>query len=207
VVAFPRAALAQATDSQPGTTTSTSPATTTSATTTTTTTTGTTTGATTSQAAAKKDRYLAVTNATIHTVTGPTLADASLLAKNGKIIALGRDLPLPPECEVIDARGLHVYPGLVAVNSVIFGPEPPDDTTDVYSLTMNLALAAGITTAVTGNTASKLTWGSVDGLVLKRNVLFNIRYNTNAPAQRAELRADLAKVQDYLRKQREYELN
>jgi imidazolonepropionase-like amidohydrolase len=169
---------------------------------------GTTTGTTTTTQAAKKpDRHLAVIHGTIHTVTGPTLADATLLSKNGKIVAIGRDLPLPPECEVVDARGMHVYPGLIAVSSSGFvGGEPPDDTTDVFSLGMNLALAAGITTAVTGNTAAKLTWGSVDGLLLKRNLLHNLRYSTGAPLARAELRADLEKVRDYLRKLREYEL-
>lgn len=194
-----RPAETQPADSQPTTTSSSAPPTTTA----------TTTSATTSttQAARKEDRYLAVVNGVLHTVTGPTLADATLLSKNGKIVALGRDIPLPRECEVIDARGMHVYPGLVAVTSSGFlGGDPPEDTTDVFSLSMNLALAAGITTAVNGNTAGKLTWGSVEGLLLKRNLLYNLRYGRRAPAARAELRADLARVYDHLRKEREHEL-
>ena len=38
-----------------------------------------------------KDRYLVVVGADIHTGTGEILRDARLLAKNGKIIAIGYD--------------------------------------------------------------------------------------------------------------------
>lgn len=116
---------------------------------------------TTTQAAKEKDRFLAVTNGRVHTVTGPVLERATVLSKNGVITALGPDVALPPGCEVVDATGLDVYPGLIAaVASGIHGATNPQDTTNVYSLNMLIALAGGITTALAGNDVAKLTFGS-----------------------------------------------
>ncbi len=62
--------------------------------------------------ACAQDTYL-IRNATIHPVTGPELANASLLIENGKIAALGAKLTVPKNAKVIDAKGLHVYPGMI----------------------------------------------------------------------------------------------
>lgn len=166
-----------------------------------------TTGSTTTQGAdKKKDRYLAVINGVVHTLAGPTLESATVLSKNGKITAIGRGLPLPQDCEVVDAAGMHVYPGLIALGATgIHSGANPEDSTDVFSLSMNMALAAGITTAVAGDSAAKLTWGTVEDLLLRRNLWFNVRYSTRLPSARAELRADLSRVYNYLRELRTYE--
>ncbi|MBA7485354.1 Imidazolonepropionase [subsurface metagenome] len=125
----------------------------------------------------KKDpppRYFAITGATLHPVSGPVLEGSTVLCKNGKIAVIGHKVEIPNGAEVLDATGFHVYPGLVAVSSSgLLGGEPPENTTNVYSLSMSLALSGGITTAVTGNTAAKLTFGrvdDVDDMVLKRNI-------------------------------------
>ncbi len=171
--------------------------------------TSTSTGTTTTQGAdKKKDRYLAVINGVVHTLAGPTLEGATVLSRNGKIAAIGRRLPLPQDCEVVDAAGMHVYPGLIALGATgIHSGANPEDSTDVFSLSMNMALAAGITTAVAGDSAAKLTWGTVEDLLLRRNLWFNVRYSTRLPSARAELRADLSRVYNYLRELRAYEEN
>ncbi len=149
---------------------------------------------------AKKDRWLAVVGGRVHTVTGPLLERATVLSKNGVITAVGQDVHVPPEAEVIDARGLYVYPGLIAaVASGIHGGGEPQDTTNVFGLNMLIALAGGITTSVTGNTAAKLTFGTTEDMLLKSNLFVDLPYSTRNPVERARLRADLERVRNYLR--------
>ncbi len=147
-------------------------------------------------------------NGRVHTVTGPVLARATILCKNDKIAAIGTDLPLPTDCQVIDATGREVYPGLVAAQAGgIHGPDNPADTTNVYGLNMNIALAAGITTALAGNHVAKLTLGSTEGLLVRSPAYIELEYATRKPLERAKLRADLERVRDYLRRLRQYELD
>jgi hypothetical protein len=171
-------------------------------------TTSTSTTSTTSTQAAekKKDRYLAVINAEVHTLTGPVLERATVLSKNGVITALGASVQLPPECEIIDGAGLRAYPGLIAAASAGLMPgDNPQDTADVHSLTMLIGLAGGITTTVSGTNADKLCFGTLEGLVLKRDLFQRLNYNTRAPLERAQLRADLERVRNYLREVQKFE--
>ncbi len=55
---------------------------------------------------------VALTNATIHPVSGPAVEKGTLVFDGGKITALGQDATVPPNAEVIDLVGKHVYPGL-----------------------------------------------------------------------------------------------
>jgi imidazolonepropionase-like amidohydrolase len=201
------AALAQP-GSQPATEPVTQPAsapTTTRAASTPTTTTPTTT-TTTTQAAKEKDRFLAVINGRVHTVTGPVLDRATVLSKNGIIAAIGPEVVLPPECEVVDAAGLEVYPGLIAaLAGGIHGATNPQDTSNVYGLNMLVALAGGITTALAGNDVAKLTFGTVEDMVVKPAAYVSLSYSTYKPLERAQLRADLERVRTYLRELQKYE--
>jgi len=156
----------------------------------------------------KPDRHLAIINGVVFPMSGrgsgigPVLDGATVLATNGKIAAVGHNIPIPDGAEIIDARGHRVYPGLVAVRSSgIVGGGDPSDTTDVFSLQMALALSAGITTVESGNNAVKLTFGSVDGdeMVLKRNLFVRLRYETSSPSQRRRVREDFERVRNYLR--------
>lgn len=56
---------------------------------------------------------------TLHTVTKGTLAATDLLFENGQIIAIGTNIPLPPNTQVIDIQGQHVYPGLIALDTTL----------------------------------------------------------------------------------------
>jgi imidazolonepropionase-like amidohydrolase len=55
---------------------------------------------------------VAIVNAAVHPVSAPPFRGTVLL-RDGKIVALGGDVPAPPGAEVVDASGLHVYPGMI----------------------------------------------------------------------------------------------
>ncbi len=56
---------------------------------------------------------IAITGGTIHTMTNGVIAEGTVLFDNGQIIAVGVDVEIPGNAEVIDASGKHVYPGLI----------------------------------------------------------------------------------------------
>jgi imidazolonepropionase-like amidohydrolase len=57
-------------------------------------------------------RPVALTNATIHLISGGVVEKGTLVFGGGKITALGKDVAIPADAEVIDLAGKHVYPGL-----------------------------------------------------------------------------------------------
>lgn len=59
---------------------------------------------------------VAIEHATLHRIVHAPIEDGTILFTDGKIMALGpaAEVELPVECERIDGRGLHVYPGLIA---------------------------------------------------------------------------------------------
>ncbi len=153
----------------------------------------------------KEDKFFHLTDGTVHTVTGGVLRDISILCKNGKIVEMGQGVTAPDNAETLDASGYHIYPGLVSADSGgIFGSSV-ENSTNVFSLQMTLALAGGITTAATGNTAAKLTFGSTEGLVVKRDLFKSLRYSSIEPNAKYELRAKFEKVRQYLREYEAYQ--
>jgi imidazolonepropionase-like amidohydrolase len=54
----------------------------------------------------------AVRGGKVYTLAGPPLDNATVLIRDGKIAAVGRDVSVPADAEVIDASGLQVYPGI-----------------------------------------------------------------------------------------------
>jgi imidazolonepropionase-like amidohydrolase len=55
---------------------------------------------------------IALTNATIHPVSGPAIEKGTLVLDGGKIAAIGTNVKPPDGAETIDLAGKHVYPGL-----------------------------------------------------------------------------------------------
>lgn len=155
---------------------------------------------------ADDDRYFAITGGRVHTVSGPVLHDATILCKNGKIIDIGMRVKIPDDAEILDAAGHRVYPGLVAMRSFgILGSDPPNDSTDVYSLSNVAALAAGITTTVTGSTAAKVTFGTIENIVIKSTPFVGLRYSTSNPRGRQQLRQQFDRLVEHMRKVEDYE--
>lgn len=55
----------------------------------------------------------AIVNGRVHPVSGPAIERGVVLIRDGRIAAVGAGLAVPPEAQVVDAAGLHVYPGLI----------------------------------------------------------------------------------------------
>jgi imidazolonepropionase-like amidohydrolase len=62
-----------------------------------------------------KGKYgsFALTNATIETITKGTISNGTVLITNGKITAVGAGVTVPQGTDVIDCKGLTVYPGMI----------------------------------------------------------------------------------------------
>jgi imidazolonepropionase-like amidohydrolase len=65
----------------------------------------------TSQAQSQPPIY-ALTHAKIFTLVGQPIEDGTLVIRDGKIAAVGANVAVPAGAQVIDAKGLQVYPGL-----------------------------------------------------------------------------------------------
>ncbi|MBI5709273.1 MAG: amidohydrolase family protein [Candidatus Eisenbacteria bacterium] len=70
-------------------------------------------------AAAARAESLALTGATVHTVSGPVLENATIVIEEGRIAAVGADLTPVPNTRVVSCAGKHIYPGLVSANTVL----------------------------------------------------------------------------------------
>jgi len=60
---------------------------------------------------------LAVVGGTLHPVTSPDVPGGTVLVQDGRIVAMGPDLAIPAGARVLDATGLDVWPGLIALNT------------------------------------------------------------------------------------------
>lgn len=106
--------------------------------------------------------------------TGNNWYYGNLAVKNGKIIAIGRDVNMPA-AKTIDATGLIVAPGFIDVHTHLEGDETKDPNATNFILD-------GVTTCVTGNCGSSntdigkyLKW--IDSLKLSINVATLVGHN------------------------------
>ncbi len=135
------------------------------------------------QAQSRQAPVLAITNATVLTVTKGTLTRGTVIVKDGRIAAVGADIAVPSGAEVVDATGRFVTPGIIDAHSHIAADSVNEGGTTVSSMTgiedvfnptdINIYrdLAGGVTTAnvlhgsanpIGGrNLVIKLRWGKV----------------------------------------------
>ncbi len=64
-------------------------------------------------ALAGNDDSFIIRGAMVHPVSGPQIENGSVLVRDGKIVGVGRNLAVPKGVRVIEAKGLHVYPGMI----------------------------------------------------------------------------------------------
>ncbi len=65
----------------------------------------------------KNHNAFAFTNATIHTDYQTTIENGTLIIKDGKIIAVGENVPLPKNAVIQNLKGKHLYPSLIDLYS------------------------------------------------------------------------------------------
>src|SRR5436305_6102472 len=66
----------------------------------------------------------AVTGGTVHPVSGAAIPNGVVIIRGGLIEAVGANLAVPPDATVIDAKGGHVYPGLIDAETSLGFPTP-----------------------------------------------------------------------------------
>jgi imidazolonepropionase-like amidohydrolase len=60
---------------------------------------------------------VAITNATILTASHGTIENGTVIIRNGKIAAVGKDLAVPAGAQVIDGKGKFIMPGIIDAHS------------------------------------------------------------------------------------------
>lgn len=56
---------------------------------------------------------IAITGGTVYPVSGPKIANGTVIIRNGKVVAVGANIPVPADAQRVDATGKWVTPGLV----------------------------------------------------------------------------------------------
>lgn len=92
----------------------------------------------------EQETWFAIVGGDVYTGNGGLLRGATILSKNGVIKAIGHDVYLPEGTETLDATGMRVYPGLIALEATsrisrgLFGSgstedaEPGEDELDPH---------------------------------------------------------------------------
>src|SRR6266566_5156015 len=86
---------------------------------------------------------IAITGGTVYPVSGPKLANASVLIRDGRIVAVGTNVPIPPDATRIDGAGQL---GLVEISAV---PGTRDATVQGDTIAASFNVAEGINPAST----------------------------------------------------------
>ncbi|GAB5405627.1 MAG: amidohydrolase [Aureliella sp.] len=96
---------------------------------------------------AKQTKAIALVGGTIHTVSGKPIVGGTVLFEDGKITAVGADVGIPDDAQVISVEDKHVYPsliesmsdiGLVEINAV----RASVDNTEIGSVNPNVRAVA-----------------------------------------------------------------
>ncbi|MCP4658347.1 MAG: amidohydrolase family protein [bacterium] len=125
---------------------------------------------------------VAITNATVYTVTGETIENGTVLVEDGKIRAVGSDVKIPGKADVIDAGGGSLIPGILDAHShiaieggvnegalAVTSMVTIEDVVNPDDVAIYRALAGGVTTINAlhgsanpiggGSAVLKLRWG------------------------------------------------
>jgi len=130
---------------------------------------------------AQQPRVIALQGGTVYTVTKGTIQNGTVLVRDGKIAAVGTNVNVPSDAQVVDMTGRHITPGIIDAHSHIANDSINEGGTTVSSMTgiedvldptdvsIYRDLAGGLTTAnilhgsanpIGGkNAVIKLRWG------------------------------------------------
>jgi imidazolonepropionase-like amidohydrolase len=108
---------------------------------------------------ARRTAAVAIRGGTILTATRGTIANGTIVLRDGRIDAIGQNIPIPADAEVVDATNRFVSPGLIDCHSHIAADSINESGTSVSSMTgiedvfnpedpaLYWDLAGGLTTA------------------------------------------------------------
>jgi imidazolonepropionase-like amidohydrolase len=112
-----------------------------------------------SSAHANEAEIIAFTGAHLIPITSPPIEGGTIIIKNGKIHAIGKDITIPSDAQVIDASGKVIMPGIVDTHSHLGAAGDTNERSKKINPEMrlldsfnpsdpriNVALAGGITT-------------------------------------------------------------
>lgn len=68
---------------------------------------------------AKQSQPILLQGGNLYTISNGIMENSDILFENGKITAIGNDITLPDNTNIIDVSGKNVYPGMIAPNSSI----------------------------------------------------------------------------------------
>lgn len=145
----------------------------------------------------------AITGATVHPVAGPDVANGTVVIRNGLIEAVGANVAIPGDATVIEAKGAHVYPGLIDAQTFLGFTQPKrgDKDKSAEPTADSLALrnakiadddagagrAVGVTTVLTAPTSGifngqsaiiNLGKGPIESRVIQAPASLQIAFNT-----------------------------
>ncbi len=171
---------------------------------------------------------VALKGATVYTAEGPSIPNAIILVKDGKIAAVGADVNIPQGVKVIDCKGKEIIPGLIDEHSHIGGfydvnefsmPLGPENRA-IDALNMEIphwydAMKAGVITVITGpgsgermggQSVTIKTWGKdLKTRILKENREAKMAINARSLSHIPNIRMKLIKAQEYMEKWEKYE--
>jgi hypothetical protein len=155
-----------------------------------------------------EEHWFAVVGGDVHTGTGAVLRGATVLSRNGKIHRIGYDLDIPPDAKTLDAKGMTVYPGIVAISSqglVGLAGSDFEDTIDPFSARLILGLSSGITTTGVSGNAVKMRRFTIKNPLVREKLYSIFSWSDRNPSAKRTLREKFQKAAEYLRHFRDWE--
>jgi hypothetical protein len=92
----------------------------------------------------------AIKGAKIFTVSGETIENGTVVLKDGKILAVGVAVSIPSDAQVIDGKGLSVYPGMIDASTTLglaeisLSADPTVDVAESGDMNANAKAIVGI---------------------------------------------------------------
>ncbi len=143
---------------------------------------------------AQTDSILAIKGGTVMPVSGEPLDGGIVLIRNGKIEAVGKNVKIPDNADVIDAAGKVIIPGMIGAAGMVADGGRDDEETiasDIYAIDgfdffgrYKRILSGGVTTVYVGpglrrlvvgyGAVVKLAGASIDEQILRRTASLGV---------------------------------
>ena len=171
--------------------------------------------------ASPKDDSYVLRGATVYPASKPAIERADVLIENGKIVAVGQNIAIPPNVRVIDLSGKVVIPGLIDIHSHLgviedsnefpepIGPEnraldalnleSPDWMEAVKGGVVTLVTGPGSGERISGQSITIKTFGdNLDKRILKEAGEVKMAVNAKNLSHIQAIRNSLIKAREYM---------